>query len=67
MLNKTQIKEITREEAEIRLRDQQDALTNLRFQHSLQQLNDPLVIRKVKREIAQLKTILREFELGRRN
>lgn len=67
MLNKTQIKEITREEADIRLRDQQDALTNLRFQHSLQQLNDPLVIRKVKREIAQLKTILREYELGRRN
>jgi large subunit ribosomal protein L29 len=66
MLKKTALKELNLEEAQIKLRDQQEALSNLRFQHSLQQLNDPLVIRNAKREIAQLKTIIREFQLGKR-
>lgn len=66
MLKKAALKELTLEEAQIKLRDQQEALSNLRFQHSLQQLNNPLVIRNTKREIAQLKTIIREFQLGKR-
>ena len=66
MLSKTELKEVTREEAIIKLRDNQEALMNLRFQHSLQQLDNPLKIKKVKKEIAQLKTILREYEMGNR-
>jgi large subunit ribosomal protein L29 len=41
-----------------------DALQNLRFQKALQQIENPLQIRVFKREIAQVKTILRELELG---
>ena len=67
MLTKTKLKELTGEEAEIKLRDNEDALLNLRFQHALQQLDDPLKIRYVKREIAQLKTVLRQYEIGLRN
>jgi len=66
MLKKAALKELTLDEAQIKLRDQQEALANLRFQHSLQQLNDPLVIRNAKREIAQLKTIIHEFQMGKR-
>lgn len=67
MLSKSQLKDLTKDEAEIKLRDQQDALLNLRFQHALQQLDDPLKIRNVKREIAQLKTLIREYVSGKRN
>jgi len=66
MLSKTELKELTREEAVIKLRDDEEALMNLRFQHALQQLDNPLKIKKVKKEIAQLKTILREYEMGNR-
>lgn len=67
MLKKNQLKELSREEADIKLRDNRDALMNLRFQHALQQLDDPLKIRNIKREIAQLKTLIREIESGKRN
>ncbi|BFN37679.1 50S ribosomal protein L29 [Fidelibacter multiformis] len=66
MLSKTELKELTQEEAVIKLRDNEEALMNLRFQLTLQQLDNPLQIKKVKKEIAQLKTILREYELGKR-
>ncbi|HDT12433.1 MAG TPA: 50S ribosomal protein L29 [Candidatus Marinimicrobia bacterium] len=65
-MSKTELKELTREEAVIKLRDDEEALMNLRFQHALQQLDNPLKIKKVKKEIAQLKTILREYEMGNR-
>ncbi|MDD3807507.1 MAG: 50S ribosomal protein L29 [Candidatus Marinimicrobia bacterium] len=66
MLSKIELKELTQEEAEIKLRDNKDALMNLKFQHKLQQLNNPQEIKKIKREIAQLKTILHEYKLGKR-
>ncbi|HAE86404.1 TPA: 50S ribosomal protein L29 [Candidatus Marinimicrobia bacterium] len=65
-MSKMELKELTQEEAVIKLRDNEEALMNLRFQLTLQQLDNPLQIRKVKKEIAQLKTILREYELGKR-
>jgi large subunit ribosomal protein L29 len=66
MLSKLELKELTRDEAIIKLQDNEEALMNLRFQLTLQQLDNPLQINKVKKEIAQLKTILREYELGKR-
>ena len=49
---------------ETNLNDNIDALQNLRFQKALQQIENPLHIRVLKREIAQVKTVLRELELG---
>ena len=46
--------------------DNEEALQNLKFQKAMQQLEDPLKIKKVKKEIAQLKTIKKEFDLGLR-
>jgi len=53
-------------EAELRerLEDSLEELQNLRFQHATHQLDNPLRIRTVRREIARLKTVLREIELG---
>ena len=48
------------------LADNQEALQNLKFQKAMQQLEDPLKIKTIKKDIAQLKTIKKEFILGLR-
>ena len=53
-------------ELENKLQDNLDALQNLRFQKSLQQLENPLGIKVLRIENAQIKTVLREFDLGLR-
>ena len=37
---------------------------NLRFQKALQQLEHPQKIKHLRREIAQIKTVIREFDIG---
>ena len=44
--------------------DLKEELFNLRFQHATNQLENPLRIPETKRDIALIKTILREKELG---
>ena len=46
-----------------KLKDHEEALLNYRFQKVLQQLENPFKIRHAKKEIARIKTILREYEL----
>lgn len=60
----SELNEIQKTELETKLEDNLDALQNLRFQKALQQLADPQQIRFLRREIAQIKTVLREYELG---
>ncbi len=60
----SELNEIQKTELETKLEDNLDALQNLRFQKALQQLSDPQQIRFLRREIAQIKTVLREYELG---
>ena len=62
-MKKRELNELSIEELKVRLQDDIEALENLRFQQALQQLENPLKIREVKREIAQIKTVLREYEL----
>ena len=54
------------EELQKELKERQKALTNLRFQKALQQLENTDEITSTRRSIAQVKTLLREYELGRR-
>ena len=61
-MKNSQLNEMTKMELETKLTDNMDALQNLRFQKALQQIENPLQIRVLKREIAQLKTVLRELE-----
>ena len=48
------------------LREKQAELSTLWFQKALQQLENPSQIRKARRDIARMKTLLREVEMGRR-
>ena len=63
-MKNSQLNEMSKMELETKLNDNMDALQNLRFQKALQQIENPLQLRVLKREIAQVKTILRELELG---
>lgn len=51
-------------ELETKIMDLKAELFQLRFQLATGQLENPMRIKAVKKEIAQLKTILREKELG---
>ena len=66
-MKKNELNDMTVSELEVKLKDNLDSLQNFRFQKALQQLEDPSQIRNIKREIAQLNTVLREYDLGLRN
>ena len=65
-MRKSELNKLSRDELATKLQDSQDALVNLRFQKALQQLDHPQQIRLIRKEIAQVKTVMREFELGKR-
>lgn len=60
-LNK--IRKMTGQERTAELEKMQQELFNLRFQHVTGQLENPVRMREVKRDIARVKTIIREKEL----
>jgi len=59
-----EIKELSKEEVELRLTDKIEELYNLRFQHAMHQLDNPILVRGTRKDIARLKTMLKEFESG---
>ena len=65
-MRKSELNKLSKDELHTKLRDNQEALVNLRFQKALQQLDHPQQIRLIRKEIAQLKTAIREFKLGKR-
>ena len=65
-MRKSELNKLSKDELNTKLIDNQEALVNLRFQKALQQLGHPQQIRLIRKEIAQVKTAIREFELGKR-
>ena len=63
-MKKTQLREMNKLELKTKLDENLEALQNLKFQQALQQLEDGTMISKVKKEIAQIKTVLNEYNLG---
>ena len=63
-MRKSELTEMTVSELETKLQDNSESLQNFRFQKALQQLENPVQIKHVKKEIAQVKTLLKEYELG---
>lgn len=59
-----ELREMTVEELKAQLEDDLDELANLRIQGATHQLANPSRFRVVKKEIARIRTILREYELG---
>ncbi|MGM0410753.1 MAG: 50S ribosomal protein L29 [Bacillota bacterium] len=59
-----ELRNLTDEELDQKLKEFKEELFNLRFQHATAQLNNPMRIKEVRRIIARIKTIMRERELG---
>ncbi|MEJ6949575.1 50S ribosomal protein L29 [Natronospora cellulosivora (SeqCode)] len=59
-----ELRDLTDVELEQKLKEFKEELFNLRFQHATAQLSNPMRIKEVKKDIARLKTVLRERELG---
>ena len=55
-----EIRELGQDEIEQRVREEEEQLQHLRFQHSIASLPNPMVLRQKRRELARLKTLLAE-------
>lgn len=58
-----EIRQMTDQELDLTLSDLKNELFNLRFQLATGQLDNPMRIKAVKKDIARVKTILKEREL----
>ena len=58
-----EIKEMTNDELVAKLDALKEELFNLRFRHATGQLENPNVLNSVKKDIARVKTVIREREL----
>jgi large subunit ribosomal protein L29 len=65
MSKPAELREQTDEQLELTLREVQNNLFRLRLQSETERLEAPSEIVKAKREIARIKTILRERAIGR--
>ena len=59
----SKIRELTDVELGKKLDDLKEELFHLRFQHAINQLENPMRLKAVRKEIAIVKTIIREREL----
>ena len=63
-MNAKEIRELSVAELNDKLADLKDELYKLRFQHAINQLDNPMRITAVKKDIARVQTVLREAELS---
>ena len=63
-MKKSEYRQMSDEQLELSLREVVKNLFHLRFQSATDRLETPSEIRKAKEEVARLKTILRERQLG---
>lgn len=61
-----EIRALSAAELDEKLQDLKAELFNLRFQHAINQLDNPLRLADVKKDIARVKTIQRERQLGKK-
>jgi large subunit ribosomal protein L29 len=59
----TEIRELTVDDLRARVQDLDDQIFRLRIQKSMGQLEAPGKVREVRRDLARIKTILREKEM----
>ena len=61
-----EVRKMSSSELETKLQDLKKDLFNLRLQHATNQLDNPIRIAQVKKDIARVKTIIREQRLAGR-
>ena len=59
-----EIRELTTEQIVAKIKESKEELFNLRFQQATGNLEKPSRIRELRHQVARLKTVLRERELG---
>ena len=59
-----ELHELTVDELNAKLKELTEELFNLRFRHAIGQLENPASLKTCKKDIAKVKTLLRERELG---
>ena len=59
----SEMRDLNKDELENKIKDLKEELFNLRFQHAINQLDNPMRLKSVKKDIARSMTILREIEL----
>ena len=57
------VRELTTDEITARIEQLQEEMFRLRFRRATMELENPMLLRTIKRDIARLKTVLREREL----
>lgn len=57
-----ELKELSGDELETKEAELKDQLFKLRFQHALGQLENPLKVKNIRKDIARIKTLLREMK-----
>jgi large subunit ribosomal protein L29 len=60
MMKPAQIRELSPDEMQARISELEEERFRLRFRSATEALNDPLRLRVIRRDIARLKTVLRE-------
>ena len=60
----SEIRDLSAQEINDKIQDLKEELFNLRFQNAMNQLDNPMRIAAVKKDIAKLKTVLKEQEIG---
>ncbi len=58
-----EVKEMTTDELKLKLVNLKEELFNLRFQLATGQLDNPMLVKDVRKSIARVKTVMRENEL----
>jgi large subunit ribosomal protein L29 len=58
----TEVRELTVDDLRARVKDLEDQTFRLRIQKSMGQLEAPAKVREIRRDLARIKTILREKE-----
>ena len=60
----SEIRDMSLDEMHRKVSDLKEELFNLRFQHEIGQLENPQRMKKTKRDIARLKTLIKEVTLN---
>ena len=64
-LNIEKIRGMDLDEVRARIQTLEQELFNLRFRNAMRQLDNPVEIRNLRKDLARLKTAIREHETGR--
>jgi large subunit ribosomal protein L29 len=60
----SELRELSLEELEHKLEDLTQEFFNLRFQHATDQLENAMRLRQTKKDVARVKTVLRERQIA---